>query len=119
MTLHTPPALLIPALQRLPPKSTRQTLLYSATFAPNVRDVAMMALRESPPHVMVDTVGDSEVQTHKIPQAYTVTSMEDQIPAVMHACLEASQTPGHKVIVFLTTARQTQLFAQVYNSLPG
>ena len=27
------------ALQRLPPKSTRQTLLYSATFATNVRDV--------------------------------------------------------------------------------
>ena len=47
------------------------------------------------------------------PQAYAITPMEDQLPAVMHACLEATQMAGHKVIVFLTTARQTQLYAQV------
>ena len=102
-------------LRALPPKSTRQTLLYSATFPTQLEQIAQFALRGNPPFELVDTVGHEEVATHKIPQAALVTSLDEQLAATLLACAEQARMPGHKVIVFLTTARQTQLFAEAYN----
>jgi len=39
------------------------------------------------------------------------------MPAVMCALAHHAKEPDHKVIVFLPTARQTQLFAEVFNAM--
>lgn len=107
-------------LRMLPHKDTRQTLLYSATFPKQVDEISKLALRmdgKNSLHTMVDTIGNDELPTHKIPQSYMVTSIEEQLPAVMSLLAAQEKVPNHKIIVFLTTARQTSLFAAVFNEL--
>jgi ATP-dependent RNA helicase MSS116 len=112
-----------PAIEKvlsfLPSKETRQTLLFSATFPQQVNAIAQTALRctGKGKYQMIDTIGDEEVPTHKIPQSYLMTSIEEQMPAVMCALAQQAKKSDHKVIVFLPTARQTQLFAEVFNAL--
>ena len=45
----------------LPPKSTRQTLLFSATFPADIKQLSDRALR--PGYVIVDAIGENEEQT--------------------------------------------------------
>jgi len=112
-----------PAIEKilglLPGKETRQTLLFSATFPQQVKAIAQVTLRctGNGKYQMIDTIGDDEMPTHKIPQSYLVTRIEGQMPAVMCALAQQATNPDHKIIVFLPTARQTQLFAEVFNAL--
>ena len=48
-------------LRALAPPSTRQTVLFSATYPPDIRQVARLALR--PGFQVVDTIGETEEQT--------------------------------------------------------
>ena len=45
----------------LPPKSSRQTLLFSATFPRNIEELCRFALR--PGYSMIDTIGEDAEQT--------------------------------------------------------
>ena len=48
-------------LRLLPPKTTRQTMLFSATYPSNIASLAGFALR--PGFVTIDTVGEDAEQT--------------------------------------------------------
>lgn len=48
-------------LKLLPAKSTRQTMLFSATFPRNIEELARYALR--PGYALIDTIGEDAEQT--------------------------------------------------------
>jgi superfamily II DNA/RNA helicase len=54
-----------PAIEKIlgfaPPKSSRQTVLFSATYPKNIKALADFAC--SPGHVLVDTIKEDDVQT--------------------------------------------------------
>jgi ATP-dependent RNA helicase MSS116 len=99
----------------LPAKTTRQTLLFSATMPANVLEIAKLALRKEYKHV--DCVGtESNTHTH-VPQSYTLTDIKAQFAELAHCLQEGMQDPNHKIMVFFTTARLTGLFTQVFNGM--
>ena len=61
MTKHSPPCRdsINKILSALPSKTTRQTLLFSATFPDNIQQLADFALR--PGFNLVDTVGEDSM----------------------------------------------------------
>eukprot|EP00617_Octactis_speculum_P021024 CAMPEP_0185769062 /NCGR_PEP_ID=MMETSP1174-20130828/53346_1 /TAXON_ID=35687 /ORGANISM="Dictyocha speculum, Strain CCMP1381" /LENGTH=556 /DNA_ID=CAMNT_0028454013 /DNA_START=125 /DNA_END=1792 /DNA_ORIENTATION=+ len=103
---------------------TRQTMLFSATFPDSVTQIASNALRQSPPPVFVDVgagigeVDDGEEPTMRIPQRVLVTPLDDQLEQVMAMCMAQREAgDANKVIVFLPTARQTQLYAMAFQEV--
>jgi ATP-dependent RNA helicase MSS116, mitochondrial len=117
-----------PDIQRIlnllaPSRSTRQTLLFSATVPDSVAEIADLALRS--PHKYVDTVGEDQEQTHlHVKQELYVTPQgAEQIRAIWQLLLgEISQANAakepYKIIVFFTTARLTGFLAELFNSMP-
>jgi len=104
---------IVKILQHLPPKSGRQTLLFSATMPQDVQEMARFGL--NPSYELVDCVG-KEAGTHQqVPQTFLVCSVEDQLGELAQIIAEGRQVPGHKLIVFFTTARLTQFYAEVFN----
>ena len=98
-----------------PSASTRQTLLFSATIPDQVEVIAGIAMR--PQYNFVDTVGEEE-QTHlHVRQSAMVSRQEHQIEALFSILQEKTSASSHKVIVFFTTARLTQLMAEMFNSV--
>ena len=101
-------------LNMLPPKNTRQTLLFSATMPKDIMKMSNFALRENFLHI--DTVGKEDQDTHKrIPQFVTVHPFEEHFSQLIHAVEEGMKIPNYKIIVFFVTARLTQLNAEVFN----
>ena len=101
-------------LNMLPPKNTRQTLLFSATMPNDIMNMSNFALR--PNFLHIDTVGKEDQDTHKrIPQYVTVHAFDEHFPQLMHAVEEGMKVPDYKIIVFFVTARLTQLNAEVFN----
>ena len=101
-------------LRMLPPKNTRQTLLFSATMPKDIMNMSNFALRDEFLHI--DTVGKEDQDTHKrIPQFVTVHPYEQHFSQLMHAIEEGKQVKDYKIIVFFVTARLTQLNAEVFN----
>lgn len=97
----------------LPPKSERQTFLFSATLSRTVRQVAQTVLAQD--HKFIDVVPESESPVHAhVPQYHTVLpSPSQQIPHFFRLLAHDQLTnPGKsKVLLFLPTTRMTQLFA--------
>eukprot|EP00940_MAST-03C_sp_MAST-3C-sp2_P001790 g1790.t1 len=104
-------------LSMLPDKSTRQTLLFSATMPKDVMGIARFALRPSFKHV--DCVGRDDVDTHKrIPQFFTVCEAKHVMLELAVAVQEAiAKDPTcYKVMVFFVTARLTGLYSEIFNA---
>jgi ATP-dependent RNA helicase MSS116 len=94
-------------LSRLPPKETRQTLLFSATMPNDVRAIASLGMR--PNYAFVDTVGTEENTHQHVPQQYIITSKAAQPAELLRLVQEGmASEPNYKVIVFSTAARLTQ-----------
>lgn len=103
-----------------PSEKVRQTLLFSATVPRSVKEIAGIALR--PEYKFVDTVGADADQTHlHVKQELYVAPQADQIAAVAQIIKrETSTGEPFKVIVFLTTARLTGFYADLFRaSNPG
>ena len=99
-------------LKQLP--KNRQTMLFSATVPQKVHGVAGLAFKGD--YVYVDTVGDEDVHTNEhVPQHGLIVPFADQIQHLLHVLQQHKAKPGHKVIVFLPTARMTQFLAEVMN----
>ena len=95
----------------------RQTLLFSATVSPEIQQVAKQSLR--PGHVFVDCVGEEESATNlQVKQSLVVAAQVDQF-AVLKSILDehCAKTPNHKVMCFFTTARATQLAAELFQQI--
>ena len=107
---------IVEMLTHLPPKDSRQTLLFSATMPDDVSGIAKLAMR-SEQFEFVDTVG-AEDNTHAhVPQRVVTTSIDLQAHELWQQVTAARAAPGHKVVVFFTTARLTQFYAELFTLL--
>jgi ATP-dependent RNA helicase MSS116 len=102
-----------------PKTPIRQTFLFSATVSPAIRQVAQEVLDKD--HLFIDVVpkDSSPVHAH-IPQFYTVLpSAKEQLPHLFRIIIhDQLANPGNsKIMVFLNTTRQTQLFATLLREL--
>jgi len=102
-------------LKSLPPPTTRQGALFSATFPSTVDSISKLALRAQ--HDFIDTVNpDEEVTPDQIDQCVVLTDMEGMTGLVWSAVShEMNRLPkDHKIMVFFTTARATQLYCELF-----
>jgi ATP-dependent RNA helicase MSS116 len=96
----------------------RQTLLFSATVAPEIREIARHTLL--PGYKSIDTVGEEVEQTHShVPQRVMCAPLDQQLRVIVQLLEQhkAENPDGHKIIMFFATARQTGYYAQVLNSI--
>lgn len=116
-------------LRLLPPKSGRQTVLFSATFPANTQELCDFALRPNP--VVVDTVGEDTEQTaRRVRLSYPALILSDPVssgliylPPVEHcpckghdACAHWVQLPVSLYVQGLTV-RQIAVCQLVANSV--
>jgi ATP-dependent RNA helicase MSS116 len=102
----------------MPPRKThpRQSLLFSATIPPGIREVADL----DPNHVIINTLKPGEENTHEhVPQEYVLVSTVDMFPATLSFLEQSFQrdSSGSKVILFFSTARLTGLFYALLQAL--
>ena len=106
-------------VELLPPKTERQTFLFSATVSPEVRQIARKTLK--PEHAFIDCVPKNESNSHiHIPQYHTVlSSASEQIPHVFRLLAQDAllHPEGGKAIIFLPTTKMTELFATLVNTM--
>jgi ATP-dependent RNA helicase MSS116, mitochondrial len=93
---------------------TRQTLLFTATVPPEVREVAGIALR--PDHVFLDLAAQGGPSHAHIDQRVLVVDAEDVVPALGHVLgFKVRERPrDHKIIVFLSCTALVRLLADVF-----
>lgn len=101
--------------QELPPVDRRQTLLFSATMPSDVQQMANMAMR--PDYKVVDCVGEEKNTHEHVTQSVLVTPMEAQIAALGAVLQQCMTVQDYKVIVFFTTARQTQFCSELFGAM--
>ena len=102
-------------LRYVPP--ARQTLLFSATVSQEIQQVAKQSLR--PGHVFVDCVGEEESATNlQVKQSLLSVPQVEQFAALKSILdTHCASTPNFKVMVFFTTARATQLAAELFQHM--
>ena len=97
----------------------RQTFLFSATVSPQIRQVAREVLDKD--HVFIDVASKDTSPVHAhIPQHYTVLpNASEQLPQLFRLIAhdQLVNPRNSKVIVFLNTTKQTQLFATLFREL--
>ncbi len=75
-------------LKMLPPKEQRQTVLFSATYPSDIKALSRSALR--PNYELVDTVGETEVQTAERVETFSPPSPkkpQESVAAAMVTCV--------------------------------
>jgi ATP-dependent RNA helicase MSS116 len=102
-----------------PKTPIRQTFLFSATVSPAIRQVAREVLDKDHNFLDVASKDSSPVHAH-IPQHYTVLpSAKEQLPHLIRIIAhDQLMNPGNsKIMVFLNTTKQTQLFTTLLSEL--
>lgn len=89
----------------------RQSLLFSATISPEVKQIAQIYLR--PEHKFISTVKESDDSTHEhVDQEFILLDAEWHLPMLAKFIVDSTQKdPNTKIICFFTTARATALAA--------
>ena len=102
-----------------PKTPIRQTFLFSATVSPAIRQVAHEVLDKD--HLFIDVASKDSSPVHAhIPQFYTVLpSAKEQIPHLFRIIMhdQLANSGNSKVMVFLNTTKQTQLFTTLLREL--
>ncbi|KAI0252935.1 P-loop containing nucleoside triphosphate hydrolase protein [Lactifluus subvellereus] len=97
----------------------RQTFLFSATVSPAIRQVAREVLHRD--HTFIDVVPKDESPVHAhIPQHFTILpDASEQLPHLFRLIAhDQLVNPGSsKIMVFLNTTKQTQLFTTLFREL--
>ncbi|XP_076950317.1 DEAD-box ATP-dependent RNA helicase 31-like [Bidens hawaiensis] len=95
----------------------RQTLLFSATVPPEVRQICHIALKRD--HEYINTVREGSEETHtQVQQTHLVAPLDKHF-SLLYALLKdhIADDPDYKVLVFCTTAKVTQLVADLLGEL--
>ncbi|KAK9051397.1 hypothetical protein SSX86_028024 [Deinandra increscens subsp. villosa] len=95
----------------------RQTLLFSATVPPEVRQICHMALKRD--HEYINTVREGSEETHtQVQQTHLVAPLDKQF-SLLYALLKdhIADDSDYKVLVFCTTAMVTKLVADLLGEL--
>jgi len=104
------------------PRKERQVLLFSATLPKSVEEIGALAMGSrggnNSDMTLIDTVGKEE-STHKhIPQFVQTITLDNGINKLYRLLNQHIQEgPNYKVMIFFATARQTQLYAEVFATL--
>ncbi|KAH7136855.1 ATP-dependent RNA helicase [Dactylonectria estremocensis] len=106
----------------LPDKKTtnRQGMLFSATMAPHVEQVAGLVL--SPGYKFISTIPAGEVNTHqRVPQLLVTVPNFSSVTPAMVGCIreEAPQHAAFKAIIFAPTAALADFYGHVLSNLSG
>ncbi|KAL7438858.1 hypothetical protein ACHAXH_004969, partial [Discostella pseudostelligera] len=111
-------------LKYLPRNNKRQTLLFSATLPPDLKEIMSQTMNDD--YVEVDCIqdgnnGEESTQTHvHVQQSHAIIPSVDQyVSSVMRIVKEAVKD-GHgknKIVVFFPTARMVSFFADVFNEV--
>ncbi|XP_073291174.1 DEAD-box ATP-dependent RNA helicase 31-like [Primulina huaijiensis] len=95
----------------------RQTLLFSATIPPEVRQICHIALKRD--HEFINTVQEGSEDTHaQVRQMHLVAPLEKHF-SLLYAWLKAHMADdvNYKILVFCTTAMVTRLVAELLGEL--
>ncbi|KAK4379207.1 hypothetical protein RND71_001069 [Anisodus tanguticus] len=95
----------------------RQTLLFSATVPPEVRQICHIALKRD--HEFINTVEEGSEETHaQVQQMHLVSPLETHF-SLLYALLKEhiADDVNYKVLVFCTTAMVTRLVAELLGEL--
>ncbi|KAF4445602.1 hypothetical protein F53441_10666 [Fusarium austroafricanum] len=101
-------------------KTDRQGMLFSATIAPHVKEVAGLVC--SPDYKFISTIPEGEANTHeRVPQFLVqVPSFGALAPAMVGVVREeATRGQAFKAILFAPTAAIADFYGQVLETLPG
>lgn len=109
-------------VSHLPNKTTtnRQGMLFSATIAPHVRQVADLVC--NPEYKFISTIPEGEVNTHeRVPQFLVQVPTFADVTAAMVGCVREEATRGQdfKAILFATTAAIADFYTSILESMPG
>ncbi|KAJ3017510.1 hypothetical protein HKX48_003506 [Thoreauomyces humboldtii] len=105
-------------LTYLPQKTSvpRQTLLFSATIPAGVKEIASLALSKD--FKFISTVNKSDVDTHQHVAQFLIQAPLANSQAATFSLLQALNAQGKsKVVVFLPTARATQLAYECFQAM--
>jgi ATP-dependent RNA helicase MSS116, mitochondrial len=94
----------------------RQTLLFSATIPPQVRDVIEICV--APNRVLVDCIQEEDPMTHtneRINQTHVILPLDKSVWGTVQIILELMKEPNHKILVFFPTTAQVCFFAKLFN----
>nr|GEV30645.1 DEAD-box ATP-dependent RNA helicase 31-like [Tanacetum cinerariifolium] len=95
----------------------RQTLLFSATVPPEVRQICHIALKRD--HEYINTVREGSEETHtQVQQTHLVAPLDKQF-SILYSLLKdhIADDTDYKVLVFCTTAMVTKLIADLLGEL--
>ncbi|PPR06385.1 hypothetical protein CVT26_004646 [Gymnopilus dilepis] len=104
----------------LPPKATRQALLFSATVGDEIKKIAAGALR--PGYSFITTLLEDEVNAHEhVEQTCVVVPQKDFLQTTIDILKQDLQEhpTSSKCMVFFPTARQVSLAAEVLSQISG
>ncbi|KAI3719532.1 hypothetical protein L6452_20434 [Arctium lappa] len=95
----------------------RQTLLFSATVSPEVRQICHIALKRD--HEYINTVREGSEETNtQVQQMHLVAPLDKQFSLVYTLLKDhIADDPDYKVLVFCTTAMFTKLVADLLGEL--
>ena len=102
-------------MSKLPSPNERQALLFSATMPSVLEDIPEIALKEK--YDVVDCVGDQGSTHEYVSHFLFVSALKDQASVVGLLLMEAMPVEQYKIIVFFSTAAQTQYFSQLFEKL--
>ncbi|KAF4460596.1 ATP-dependent RNA helicase [Fusarium albosuccineum] len=109
-------------VSRLPDKkdTNRQGMLFSATMAPHVQQVAGLVL--NPGYKFISTIPAGEANTHeRVPQFLTEVATFGAVAPAMVDCVreEVARDEAFKAILFAPTAALADFYGQVLSELPN
>ncbi|KPM41451.1 hypothetical protein AK830_g5059 [Neonectria ditissima] len=109
-------------VNHLPDKkqTNRQGMLFSATMAPHVEQVAGLVL--NPGYKFISTIPAGEVNTHqRVPQLLVKVPSFSSVAPAMVGCIreEAAQQQAFKAIIFAPTAALADFYGHVLSKLSG
>ncbi|KAI8825251.1 DEAD-domain-containing protein, partial [Fimicolochytrium jonesii] len=95
----------------------RQTLLFSATIPQQVKEIARLALNPNYEHICTISPDDTATHDHVSQHIISAPDMGSVLPVTLQLLLTLHREQTSKMVVFLPTARLTQLFFELFKAI--